>query len=337
MVAPPFFCAQSNTHTILHYLSPFLGISSVVFNQRARRNSFKCCVDRKFPGSPTGGSVACCRITGLRFDQVVELSRGALLLFSLMSSIMARLAPPKPSSVFGAQQGLARSAAGGASAFPGYVPYSPTIKGSSLAGQPSLTQRSNDASEAEVPSAVQPHPSANHRWTPVQFMYRRLMVSLRDAYLCDRAQLFWARHRVKVEIYKYQSLERHDDSNGQRLHDDDDVDVANASDSSVSADERVPEVGEVIGTPTSAPNAPSSAVVLLCQVGNEVAQFVSTHMRVSVQSIVDHNDMLAKLPVNEAKEFRSRYLEREREHVSWCKQKIRRILAKRTLPPYPYC
>ena len=43
-------------------------------------------------------------------------------------------------------------------------------------------------------------------WSPQQKAYRALMVALRAAYMHDRHALFWARHRAKVEVYKYASL-----------------------------------------------------------------------------------------------------------------------------------
>jgi len=43
-------------------------------------------------------------------------------------------------------------------------------------------------------------------WTPQQRAYRALMVALRSAYVHDRHALFWARHRAKVDIYKYAEL-----------------------------------------------------------------------------------------------------------------------------------
>lgn len=126
-------------------------------------------------------------------------------------------------------------------------------------------------------------------WTPVQHTYRRLLIALRDAYYHDRSQLFWARHRAKVEIYKYCSLDR------------DSVDARAA-----------------LG------------------VADEVATFVGTSMRYSVQRIVDHNALVARLPIPEAKKCRQEFLDREREHDSWCKQRIKTMLRRRPRPPFPY-
>lgn len=43
-------------------------------------------------------------------------------------------------------------------------------------------------------------------WTPVQHSYRQLMKAIQSSYTGDRAGMFWARHRIKVEIYKYSSF-----------------------------------------------------------------------------------------------------------------------------------
>lgn len=115
------------------------------------------------------------------------------------------------------------------------------------------------------------------------------MKALLGAYPCDRAALFWSRHRVKVEFYKF-------------------ANVADAAERD-----------------------------LLCGVASEVAQFVHEHMRVSAERIQRHNDTMLKLPVDEAKRFRKEYLEKEAEHESWCKQKIKAILQRRPPPPFPYC
>ena len=52
-------------------------------------------------------------------------------------------------------------------------------------------------------------------WTPQQTCYRNLLKSLRDAYFCDRAKLFWARHRTRVEFYKYSTTQ--DEASVQQL------------------------------------------------------------------------------------------------------------------------
>ena len=40
-------------------------------------------------------------------------------------------------------------------------------------------------------------------WNSSQHLYRKLCQAIRDAYPQDRAQLFWARHKIKLELYKY--------------------------------------------------------------------------------------------------------------------------------------
>lgn len=129
------------------------------------------------------------------------------------------------------------------------------------------------------------------KWSAQQHSYRSLMVALRAAYYHDRHRLFWARHKVKVEIYKYASI------------------------------------------PKEAEN-PETA--LLLGVSKEVAQFIETHMKFTVERIIDHNDTMLKLPVAEAKKFRQEYYDKEREHDSWCRGKIRTILDRRPPPPFPY-
>lgn len=126
-------------------------------------------------------------------------------------------------------------------------------------------------------------------WSSQQHCFRKLMKALREAYYHDRSKLFWARHKVRIEFYKYSSV----------------------------ADEI--EVAQLVGC------------------GNEVAAFVSEHMRASVDRIVHHNQAMMSLPVSEAKRLRQEYLLREKQHDSWCKQKIKTIMARRPLPPYPFC
>lgn len=125
-------------------------------------------------------------------------------------------------------------------------------------------------------------------WTPQQLCYRNLMRSLRDAYFHDRAKLFWARHRVRVEFYKYRGLSE------------------------------------------------EPLVEQLTNVGNEIADFVSHHMKTNVERIVQHNERMLQLPVAQAKRFHREYFEKEREHESWCRQRIKRLMNRRPPPPYPY-
>ncbi|EPY38236.1 hypothetical protein AGDE_03401 [Angomonas deanei] len=126
-------------------------------------------------------------------------------------------------------------------------------------------------------------------WTPQQKCYRNIMKSLRDAYFHDRAKLFWARHRVLVEMNKY----------------------AKCND--------------------------ENEVKLLVGVADEVAVFISHYMKTDVARIMKYNDMIVNLPVEKAKKFRSEYLLAEKQHESWCKQKIKAILNRRPTPPYPFC
>ncbi len=58
-------------------------------------------------------------------------------------------------------------------------------------------------------AAVKAMPScaAVRAWTPQQKCYRNLMRSLRDAYYAERSTLFWARHRVRIEFYKFSTAD----------------------------------------------------------------------------------------------------------------------------------
>ncbi|EPY29492.1 hypothetical protein STCU_03980 [Strigomonas culicis] len=125
-------------------------------------------------------------------------------------------------------------------------------------------------------------------WTPQQLCYRSIMRALRAAYFHDRARLFWARHRVLVEMYKY-----------ARVTDEEQI-------------------------------------RLLVGIGNEIAAFAEHYMKMDVARIVRYNDAMVKLPVEKAKKFRSEYLLSEKQHESWCKQRIRGILERRPPPPYPF-
>jgi polyhydroxyalkanoate synthesis regulator phasin len=115
------------------------------------------------------------------------------------------------------------------------------------------------------------------------------MKALRGAYFHDRSKLFWARHRARLEYYKFATV-----------------------------------TDEV-------------AIEQLVGCGKETAVFMAEHMRMSVDRIVKHNEMIQTLPVDEAKRFRTEYLLREKQHDSWCKQKIKVILERRPAPPHPFC
>ncbi|CCW66459.1 unnamed protein product [Phytomonas sp. Hart1] len=125
-------------------------------------------------------------------------------------------------------------------------------------------------------------------WNPQQKCFRNLMKSLRDAYFHDRSKLFWARHRVLVEFYKYSKVEDH------------------------------------------------ATIELLVGLGNEIATFVSQYMKMDVERIVKHNQKMLSLPVDKAKRYRADYYLHERQHESWCKQKIKAIMNRRPPPPYPF-
>ncbi|KAL7696133.1 hypothetical protein N2W54_003461 [Lotmaria passim] len=131
-------------------------------------------------------------------------------------------------------------------------------------------------------------PTKSVLWTPQQRCYRRLMAALRGAYYHDRAKLFWARHRVLVEFYKYSRVEEEKD------------------------------------------------VALLVGIGNEIATFVAEYMKVDVGAIMQHNEKMLSLPVAKAKRYREEYLLHEKQHDSWCKQKIKQMMDRRPPPPYPF-
>ncbi|KAG5493310.1 hypothetical protein GH5_02053 [Leishmania sp. Ghana 2012 LV757] len=147
---------------------------------------------------------------------------------------------------------------------------------------------SSSGSAALVDSALRATSAAAPQWTAQQRCFRQLMKSLRDAYFHDRSKLFWARHRVLVEFYKYSRVEEEKD------------------------------------------------VLLLIGVGNEIAHFVAEYMKVDVGAIMDHNEKMQSLPVARAKRYREEYLLHEKQHESWCKQKIRLMMDRRPPPPYPF-
>lgn len=126
------------------------------------------------------------------------------------------------------------------------------------------------------------------KWTQQQLCYRNVLKSLREAFYHDRSKLFWARHKARIEFYKFASVE----------------------------DEQ--SITQLVGC------------------GNEVAAFIFEHMRVAVERIVKHNEVMLSLPVDEAKRFRAEYMLKEKQHESWCKQKIKTILLRRPPAPYPF-
>ncbi|AIN97804.1 hypothetical protein LPMP_203090 [Leishmania panamensis] len=130
--------------------------------------------------------------------------------------------------------------------------------------------------------------AAASQWSAQQRCFRKLMKSLRGAYFHDRSKLFWARHRVLVEFYKYSRVEEEKD------------------------------------------------VLLLVSIGNEIANFVGEYMKVDIGAIMEHNAKMQSLPVAKAKRYREEYLLHEKQHDSWCKQRIRLIMDRRPPPPYPF-
>lgn len=166
-----------------------------------------------------------------------------------------------------------------------------------------------------VPSSAAEKAEEAVHWSGPQQAYRRVMKALRGAYYHDRATLFWARHRVLVEFYKYA------------------------------------EVGNTVPPPTSSSTEEGSVddgnndargqeqqqhVVRLLQLVDEVADVVETYMQTDVERIIRHNEAMMKLPVDEAKVFRQQYFTAEKQLDSWCRQRIKAILKKRPPPPYPF-
>ncbi|KAG5468384.1 hypothetical protein LSCM1_02364 [Leishmania martiniquensis] len=147
---------------------------------------------------------------------------------------------------------------------------------------------SSSGSAALVDHAVRASSMVTPQWTAQQRCFRQLMKSLRGAYFHDRSKLFWARHRVLVEFYKYSRVEEEKD------------------------------------------------VLLLIGIGNEIARFMAEYMKVDVGAIMEHNEKMQSLPVAKAKRYREEYLLHEKQHESWCKQKIRLIMDRRPPPPYPF-
>jgi hypothetical protein len=48
-------------------------------------------------------------------------------------------------------------------------------------------------------------------WSEQQHCFRQLLKGIRGAYFHDRSKLFWARHRVRLEFYKYSSVSNEED------------------------------------------------------------------------------------------------------------------------------
>lgn len=151
-------------------------------------------------------------------------------------------------------------------------------------------------------------------WTPQQKCFRNLLVAVRGAYYHDRAKLFWARHRIRTEFYKYATIQPSISELGKMMNNNNDS-----------------------GSAAVADNDDDDKIKSLVAIGNEIGAFVKQHMEFSVQRVVQHNETMEKLPVEEAKRFRQRYLQREEEHESWCKTRIKMIMRRRPPPPYPFC
>lgn len=246
------------------------------------------------------------------------------------------------------------------------------------------------SSEA-MPSSVASGPSRNissshsppsaglrkkSRWTPQQSCYRHLMKAIRGAYFNDRSKLFWGRHRVLVEMYKYSSLDAYDalhlspdDSDDPAIEKDefhneggDRDEQMNPYESNKTEDEEGGETEEKVthehdspigkkeandassyeeGTWNSLPSLPplpplSSKVQHLVDIAHEVAEFIETYMKLDISRIVKHNEKMLTLSPREARRFRDDYFLAEKQHDSWCKQHIKRMLERRPPAPYPF-
>lgn len=157
-------------------------------------------------------------------------------------------------------------------------------------------------------------------WSPAQRSYRRIMKALRGAYYNDRAKLFWARHRVLVEFYKYSSTAIDGGSSSDITEEFEEVGASNV-------------ISDVKPTNETQLN---SQVQLLLNISDEIADFINEYMKLDVQRIVRHNEKMISLPTREAKEYREEYFLAEKQHESWCKQRIKNLLNRRPPPPYPF-
>lgn len=163
-----------------------------------------------------------------------------------------------------------------------------------------------------IPSRV----CAPATWSPQQRSYRKIMRALRSAYYHDRAALFWARHRVLVEYYKYAAI-------APQRKEEEEATVREEGDTSTRP-----------STPSS--NTLNSRVKFLLEISDEVASFIAAYMTLDVGRINGYNNRIATLPIPEAKRVRQEYYHTERQHESWCKQRIKEILQRRPPPPYPF-
>eukprot|EP00760_Papus_ankaliazontas_P022613 PhM_4_TR1888/c0_g1_i1/m.94055 len=158
-------------------------------------------------------------------------------------------------------------------------------------------------------------------WTRSQHTYRKLCVAIRSAFYHDRAQMFWARHRIKVEMYKYGGLSPLPPASSSSAP------VTSTSSSSTTR-------SSVMAA--KAAEAERTKVETLHHTGFQVAEFIKTYMNTSPDRIERFNEAVRTLPLRDAKAYRDEYFEREREHRVWCKQRIRALLAQRPAAPYPF-
>lgn len=77
-------------------------------------------------------------------------------------------------------------------------------------------------------------------------------------------------------------------------------------------------------------------VDLLVGIANEISVFIGQYMKTDVERIVSHNEKIMTLPVEQAKKFRNDFFLAEKQHETWCKQRIRGMMERRPPPPYPF-
>lgn len=238
----------------------------------------------------------------------------------------------------------------------------------------SVTSRplSHSYSSSSPPSAGRRKES---RWTPQQWCYRHLMKAIRGAYFNDRSKLFWGRHRVLVEMYKYSSLVPYDEPLSPEVSEDQTMqkdkfhnegadwdekmktketnktedEKEGETEERVKDEEEIPtrkeetnnapshEEGARISSSSPPPFPPlSSKVQLLVDIAEEIAKFMETYMKLDISRIVKHNEKMLTLSPREARRFRDDYFLAEKQHDSWCKQHIKRMLERRPPAPYPF-
>lgn len=205
------------------------------------------------------------------------------------------------------------------------------------------------------------------KWTPQQSCYRHLMKALRAAYYNDRSKLFWARHRVLVEMYKYARLPAYpstpldavsleemtspavdaeeNDDEGKRTSMGAEKDakscICNGKEKATgrtNEEEHGRGDGDRKDKTATSSSAPTLTLKVqhLVDIGHEIADFIEMYMKLDIARIVRHNEKMLSLPVREAKQFREAYFLSEKQHDSWCKQHIKKMLQRRPPPPYPF-